>query len=247
MLIYPTNYLFLYSGSVKEITFHPLIAKPMFDIINKKLALQKFEKKAIIHCPNSVKAFDGLLYDQEYQATRYDLIIHFVYTLNEFKDILCDTIKQERLNPNGVIYFAYPKKGNKRYDKFIGRDEFFTIVDMNADGYVGDSPIKFNKMVSLDDTFTIIGLKHDTQPRHNTQPSQCVSAYVERIPELVRYIKSYPDVLKIFKALTPGYQRGWARYVYAVKSEATQEKHLQEMIMILRAGFKSIDLYRQRK
>ena len=51
----------------------------------------------------------------------------------------------------------------------------------------------------------------------------------------------------MFNKLTPGYQRGWARYVYGVKNEDTKAKRLTEMEDILKKGFKSIDLYRQNK
>lgn len=219
----------------------------MNEIILQKLGLAKFNDKAIINCPEYLSTFEGIAHDTVLGSRPYDLIIHFVFTLDEFKNHLEDIIANNRLNPGGVVYFAYPKKGNKRYDRYIGRDDFFTVIDMDNDGYVGTSDIKFNKMVALDDTFTVIGLKHLSVRKRNTQPSQCVSAYTDRIPELVNALQATPDALTLFSRLTPGYQRGWARYVYAVKTPATQHKHFEEMIDILRKGYKSIDLYRQDK
>jgi hypothetical protein len=219
----------------------------MDEIIFKKLAMAKYARKAIIACPDDVEAFAGLDYDDRLGTGRYDMVLHFVFTLDAFVDRLNDIIAHDRLNPGGVVFFAYPKKGNKRYAQYIGRDDFFTVIDMDNDGYVRQSVVKFNKMVAFDDTFTIIGLKHDDRRRRNTQPSQCVGTYVDRIPEIQARLAATPDVLSLFDALTPGYQRGWARYVYAVRTEATMARHLEEMVTILRAGYKSIDLYRQAK
>ncbi len=219
----------------------------MDDIICKKLALDKYARMAIIARPDDVTAFDGLDCDDRLGTGRYDMVLHFVFTLDEFVSRLTDIIAHDRINSGGVVYFAYPKKGNKRYAQYIGRDDFFTVIDMDNDGYVGQSDVKFNKMVAFDQTFTIIGLKHDARRRRNTQPSQCVGAYADRIPELQARLAPHADVLALFDALTPGYRRGWARYVFAVRTDDTLKRHLDEMVTILRAGYKSIDLYRQHK
>ncbi len=219
----------------------------MDEIIFKKLALAKYARKAIIARPDDVEAFEGLDYDNRLGNDKYDMVLHFVFTLDEFVDRLTDIISHDRLNPGGVVYFAYPKKGNKRYTRYIGRDDFFTVIDMDNDGYVGQSAVKFNKMVAFDDTFTIIGLKHEAKRRRGTRPNQCVGAYADRIPELRERLAPRSDALAFFDALTPGYQRDWARYVFAVRTDATMDRHLEEMVAILRAGYKSADLYRQAK
>lgn len=217
----------------------------MDEIIFKKLALAKYARKAIIACPDDVEAFAGLDYDDRLGTGRYDMVLHFVFTLDAFVDRLNDIIAHDRLNSGGVVYFAYPKKGNKRYAQYIGRDDFFTVIDMDNDGYVGQSDVRFNKMVAFDDTFTVIGLKHEAKRRRSTQPSRCVGSYADRIPELRERLAPHADVLAFFDALTPGYRRDWARYVFAVRTEATMDRHLEEMVTILRAGYKSVDLYRQ--
>ncbi len=195
--------------------------------------------------PRDVDAFDGMACDRQLAPVKHDLILHFICTLEEFKEKLFDIIGHERLNAGGVVYFAYPKKGNKRYGEYIGRDDFFTVIDMNDEGYVAQSPVKFNKMVSFDETFTVIGLKHEIRRKGSSRPSQCVSAYVDKLPDLVKLLESHPHALDFFNRLTPGYQRGWARYVFAVKSEATLQRHFNEMLDILNKGYKSIDLYRK--
>ncbi len=212
-----------------------------------KLRFGKFEQKAIIQCPDDVKDFDGIAFDKELNRQKYDMVFFFVFSLEEFVTYLRKLIHDKILNPNGVAYFAYPKKGNKRYDTYIGRDDFFTVVDMDAGGYVDKSTVKFNKMVAFSEVFTVIGLKNEVQQRKSTQMSQCVDDYVEKIPLLEQCLARNRDALEKFRALTPGYQRGWARYVYGIKSQTTVDKHFEEMVLILLAGFKSIDLYRQNK
>ncbi|MCI6618452.1 MAG: YdeI/OmpD-associated family protein [Prevotella sp.] len=216
----------------------------MDQLLFRKLDLAKYARKAIIDCPEDVQAFDGIDFDRTLGAGRYDLVFHFIFSLDEFAARVHDLIRQDRINPGGVAFFAYPKKGNRRYDTYIGRDDFFTVIDMDNDGYVDDSDLKFNKMVAFNDVFTVIGLKHAHKRRQSRQPSQCVSAYVDRLPELIERLSAHPDALARFNSLTPGYQRGWARYVFGVSAEATVVRHLQEMADILVQGYKSVDLYR---
>ena len=217
----------------------------MDTVICQKLKLDKYEKKAILHCPHDIDAFQGLDFDTQMFTPPYDMVLVFIFSLQEFRQTIDHIIRHNTLSEGGVVYFAYPKKGNKRYDTSIGRDDFFTIIDMNDQGYVADSDIKFNKMVAFNDTFTVIGLKHDRQRRRSNAPSQCVGDYVDRLPQLAEALQQSPEARSFFQSLTPGYQRGWARYVYGVKTEATQRKHLQEAISCLEGGFKSIDHARQ--
>lgn len=144
-----------------------------------------------------------------------------------------------------MLYFAYPKKGNKRYAEYIGRDDFFSVIEMDDEGYVYDSAIKFNKMVAFGEIFTVIGLKHQEKRKsRSTQPSQCVADYVERIPDVRAHFANNQEVLDLYDRLTPGYQRDWARYIYSTKSEATTEKRFSEMEYILKQGYKTKDLFR---
>ena len=149
----------------------------------------------------------------------------------------------------GYLYIAYPKKGNKVYPDFVHRDEIFPSlnVDTNGDGYVGDSNIKFARMVSLDETFTIVGLKEvgSSKGKSSTDSSQCVDDYVKYIPEIEVYLSNNSVLSEFYKNLTPGYRKDWARYVYSAKQEATRKKRLSEMEMILSKGFKTKELYRQ--
>lgn len=218
----------------------------MNEALIKKLGIGKLEQKAILNLPEDVQDFEGLEFDTELQRERYDLILSFVFTLDELKSQLRKAVDENRLKEEGVLYFAYPKKGNKQYETYIHRDEILPSVEMDEDGYVFGSTIKFNKMVALNEIFTIVGLKNlPKRAQRSTQPSQCVSDYVDRVSDLEALLRGYPEALELFHALTPGYQRGWARYVFGVKTAATSQKRLQSMVEILLKGFKSIDLYRQ--
>lgn len=67
------------------------------------------------------------------------------------------------------------------------------------------------------------------------------------IDDIRSFLKNNEEVLAKYDALTYGYQKDWARYVYSAKREETQEKRLLEMVTILGEGYKSMDLYRREK
>jgi len=213
----------------------------------KKLSIEKFDKKLILNKPVDINEFDGIVFDMAIKKEKYDLIFAFIFSLDEFINLVKTVIEKDLLNSDGILYFAYPKKGNKQYKEYIGRDDFFGVADMDSDGYVFNSPVKFNKMVAFNEVFTVIGLKHEAKRKKSTQPSQCVSDYVERIPDLRKHFSNNTNLLTFFDQLAPGYQRDWSRYVFGVKNAATTEKRLVEMENILKQGYKSIDLYRRGK
>lgn len=171
----------------------------------------------------------------------------FIFSLEDFRKWVGKTIKEGLLENEGIIFCLYPKKGNKEYETWIGRDELIPSVNMDEDGYVDDSPLKFNTMLSFNDTFTAIGLKWVEKRKAVKKISQCVGDYADKIDELRAELASQPDVQEKYDKLTPGYKRGWARFVYAARNEDTIKKHLQQMIEILNTGYKSIDLYRADK
>jgi len=224
-----------------------IILNLMNDEIIKKFGIEKYNQKLFLNIPAGISDFDGMSFCTTQNEEKYDLIFAFVFSLNEFVDLLKSVIDNHLLNPGGVIYFAYPKKGNKQYKEYIGRDDFFEVVNMDDGGYINESPIKFNKMAALNDVFTVVGLKHEPTRKKSTQPSQCVMDYVERVPEIRKYFENKNDVLTLFDQLTPGYQRNWARYVFSVKNPVITDKRFAEMEHILKQGFKSLDLYRRCK
>ncbi|MDH6310222.1 hypothetical protein M2451_003187 [Dysgonomonas sp. PFB1-18] len=191
----------------------------MNESIVHRLQLKKHTDRLILNKPENIHHFDTLLpYDAAEKKEAYDLIVAFVFSLDQFMKNLQHVIDKKLLKPNGALFFAYPKKGNKEYKEYIGRDDFFECVEVDNDGYVKSSQLKFFKMVALNDTFTVIGLKHEViRKSRANQLSQCVSDYIDRIPDLQKYFAEENDILTFFNNLTPGYQRGWARFVYSTR------------------------------
>ena len=219
----------------------------MNSAIIQKFGIEKFAKKLILNKPADITDFDGIAFNLSVGKNKYDLIFAFIFTIDEFLNLLTKIINKDLLNVGGVAYFAYPKKGNRQYKEYIGRDDFFDVVAMDSDGYLFETDIKFNKMAAFNEVFTVIGLKHEVKRKKSVQPSQCVNDYTERLPELRNCFEDKNEVLALFDRLTPGYQRDWARYVFGVKNQSTTQKRLAEMESILKQGYKSLDSFRREK
>lgn len=223
----------------------------MAKTIVEKLNLQKYKKVAVLNIPEGVDYFAVFAHYETvlYTDSSYDLIFAFVLDMESLKELIVKVIEKNYLNKNGYIYLAYPKKGNKVYSTFIHRDDLLKGIGANEDGYVGTSNIKFARMVGLDDVFTVVGLKEDSQNRNqiSNKASQCVDDYIALIPNVEKDLQDTRELLAFYQSLTPGYRKDWARYVYSAKQEETRAKRREEMKMILGAGYKSRDLYRRDK
>ncbi|WP_416353377.1 YdeI/OmpD-associated family protein [Agrilactobacillus fermenti] len=66
------------------------------------------------------------------------------------------------------------------------------------------------------------------------------------IPKVSQLLQEDADVQAFFDSLTTGYQREWARYIFGAKAEATKQRHITDMKMILKAGYKSKRAYGSR-
>ncbi|MBP1044918.1 YdeI/OmpD-associated family protein [Enterococcus sp. BWM-S5] len=214
--------------------------------ITEKLQLTKYEKKMIIQRP-SADYFSDLLFDETSLSDQsVDLIIAFVKDMEEFKQLVDEVKKKKSLKENGLLYVAYPKKGNKMYETYVHRDEIFPSLHVNEeDGYIEGTSLKFNRMVSLDEVFTIVGIKNIVKKNTKKTKSQTVHDYTALIPQVEAVVSASPKAGELFATLTPGYKRGWAQYIFSAKQKATQEKRIKEMIDLLEKGFKSKELYRQ--
>lgn len=210
-----------------------------------KLKLSKYKNMVVINEPKDYQIF------KDYSTTLdglHDAIFVFVETLEEMVDLTQEIIHQQKLAENGYLFFAYPKKGNKRYPTFIHRDEIFPAMNVNEEGFVGTSAYKFSRMVSMDEVFTVIGLKRDTgKQKKSTAASQRVEDYVNKVDDIKAVLITHPEELSFYESLTPGYQKDWARYIYSAKQEATRQKRINQMIDILAQKYKSISLYQQKK
>lgn len=217
--------------------------------IIEKLSLNKYPTKLIIAKPEDLDDFNELEYDTSVNKEKYDMILTFIFSLEEYSNYLKLVIEKDLLNDKGYLFFAYPKKNNKKYAGYIDRDSFFQQVPIDEDGFVLDSNIKFARMVSLNDVFTVIGLKVENKKKRkatSTEKSQCVDDYIAHVEDIKQFLANNEEVLKTYLALTFGYQKDWARYVYSAKKKETQEKRLLEMESILADGYKSIDLFRRK-
>lgn len=210
-----------------------------------KLKLEKYENMAVLNQPSDYDLFNGY-------TTRlskdHDAIFIFVGTVKEMVDYTERMINEDLLLEKGYLFFAYPKKGNKRYDTFVHRDEIFPAMKVDEDGYIQSSDVKFSRMVSMDDVFTVVGLKREKKKaRKSSAASQCVADYEENVKDIEVLLADYPSAFTFYQGLTPGYKRDWARYIFSAKQEKTREKRQAQMIDILAQGYKSVDLYRQKK
>jgi Bacteriocin-protection, YdeI or OmpD-Associated len=213
-----------------------------------KLNLKKYASKVILNLPEDIDEFREIDFDTAVGKEKYDLIFTFVFNLEEFSNELHQVIEKQLLNEKGYLFFAYPKKNNPKYKEYIERDQIFPYINVGEDGYVAESNLKFSRMVSLNDIFTVVGLKSEKKKTASpSKKSQCVDDYIVHIDDIKRYLEKNGELLSTYNGLTFGYQKDWARYVYSAKREETQEKRLLEMEDILGEGYKSMDLYRRKK
>ncbi|EOI01658.1 hypothetical protein UAY_01066 [Enterococcus moraviensis ATCC BAA-383] len=214
--------------------------------IVEKLNLMRYPKKVIVNRPSKEYLSELSEAKTQFPTEPVDLLFIFVETMAEFKEIVTEVIQNQLLNKEGVLFVAYPKKGNKVYKTFVHRDEIFPTLQVDdEDGYIGNSTLKFNRMVSLDETFTVTGIKNIERKTKSKGVSSRVEDYLQFIPEVEAYLENYPKAKELFDKLTPGYQKDWTRYIYSAKQAQTQEKRKNEMVDILEEGFKSKELYRQ--
>lgn len=215
----------------------------------EKLNLTKYPAKLILNKPQDINDFNELEYDTKVNQGQYDLVFQFIFSIEDFLRSLQLIIEKQLVNDNGYLFFAYPKKNNKQYKEYIDRDRFLQEINLDEDGYVPESNLKFSRMVSLNDVFTVVGLKAAPKKakKSSAAKSQCVDDYLGNVEDIRRYLQPKEEILNLYNQLTPGYQKDWARYVYSAKRKETQEKRLLEMETVLGEGFKTMDLYRRNK
>lgn len=217
--------------------------------IIEKLNLTKYTTKAILHMPEDISDFQSLQYDTSLQEKPYDLIFAFIFSEEVFLEQVKQIIEKGGIADKGYVFFAYPKKNNAQYETYIERDRFMEIMPVDDEGYIKGSDLKFARMVSFNDVFTVVGLKSERKragKSASTKKSQCVDDYIAHVEDIKSYLMKDQELSVIFQSLTFGYQKDWARYVYSAKRKETQEKRLVEMESILREGYKSIALYRRK-
>lgn len=75
----------------------------------KKLMLEKFSNILVQNKPEDTAELEGLRYDT-IPSGRYDLVIAFVFGLDEMKQAILETDQCGLLNEGGYLYLAYPKR-----------------------------------------------------------------------------------------------------------------------------------------
>ena len=184
---------------------------PASDSLTKRLGLGKFQKRAVLGKARALADdfAEQEAYDTDLDSGKYDLIFSYILTLEELNERVWDTINHERLNPEGYLYIAYPKIGNKSYDTSVHRDAIFPKLGVDdGNGYVGDSTLKFARMVKLDDTFTLVGMKNDVKGKGKPTKASSgnVADYEKFIPDVKQYLEEgHPAAAKLYAELTPGY------------------------------------------
>lgn len=171
----------------------------------------------------------------------YKHILAYVHSLEEMQTALQTIHEQGALQEGGLIHLIYPKLRNSSGLVGIHRDDIFPYLQVDDEGYPEGLPYKFNRMLSADECYTLIGLKYVPRKAQasRSRASERVGDYEHLVPTLAEALAE--EVKPIFAGLTPGYQRGWARYLYSAKQEATQKSRLERMMALLLAGVKSID------
>jgi hypothetical protein len=213
-------------------------------IINK-LNLTKYSNLAVLNQPDDYDLFAGYKTDI---SGDHDGIFIFVESVEDMVEHTQSIINGQHLQEKGYLFFAYPKKGNKRYNTYVHRDEIFPALKVGEDGYVENSDIKFSRMVSMDDVFTVVGLKREKKPaQKSTTASQCVADYEDNVHDVEKLLTEYPNEQQFYKALTAGYQKDWARFIFSAKQQKTREKRQAQMVEVLSQGYKTMDLFRQKK
>jgi hypothetical protein len=218
--------------------------------IMEKLNFSKYPTKLIMNKPVDFADFNDIEFDRAIAKEKYSMIFIFIFNLEDFSEYTQLIIEKQLLTDKGYVFFAYPKKNNPKYEEYIERDRFFSQMPVDEEGYVLKSTLKFSKMVSLNEVFTVIGLKSEVKKKAKTsiaEKSQCVDDYVDYVEDIKEFLKNNKELSDRYNDLTFGYQKDWARYVYSAKRKETQEKRLIEMEAILGEGYKSLDLYRRKK
>lgn len=200
----------------------------------EKLGFTKYQHISLDHVPAPLSVLvDDLTVEPISMAT--DLRVVFALSLPEMKARINQVAADKQLAADGVVYLLYPKLASKQYQG-IHRDALFSFLAINhTTGEIGSTGLKFSRMRSFNADFTMIDLRWlSAAPRRQTT-SQRVSDYADRVQDLAQRLSGEPAAASYFSELTPGYQRGWARYVYSPKQAATQQTHFDQAVAALTA------------
>ena len=215
----------------------------MSDITNqlrKKLHLATFQSIGLYNRDSHSTELDTLrtVNDLVQKGQSFDVIFVHTYQVEEMATMLNLFWQEKMITESGLAYLVYPKLNNQYYPG-IHRDEIFPKLGIDdALGLMPGTHYKFNRMVRLNDVFTIIGIKHLSQKEvekiqvGNNQPSVSgrVADYIQYLPDLETKLKEEAEALyQAFTKLTPGRQRNWAREIYSARTQTTRDKRFLKL------------------
>lgn len=215
----------------------------------RKLRWEKCPRRLVLNLPEGVDVLAGHDSDTVVRQPPYDLILAFTATLEEMSAAIRKVDRECLLAEGKTLYLVYPKLKNPRGMAPIHRDAIFPFLRVEEQtGIVSGTAFRFNAMFRLDDSYTVVGLKLDGNGKPRREgPSQLADDYLEAIEPLRQLLTDAPDALAAYDALPQGYRKSWARSVFSAQTEATRERRAEEMKTIIRAGYKSKELYQQDK
>ena len=217
--------------------------RPMSSTLLKKLRLKETDTFLVIAPPAITSYFEEVKPDHTIKSNcSYHAVFITVETLSELYNKTHEMINRQLIALNGRLLIAYPKKGNKLNKPFLHRDDLFPTLAVDKEGFIQGTNFKFNQMVSLDENYTVVGIKQvnkESRQKNTIKPSQCIADYEHRVPDVIQLLTHETNALDFYQQLTPGYQKGWARYIFSAKQAATQSKRLNDTIDYLNKGIKA--------
>lgn len=210
----------------------------------EKLKIASIKSLVQLNIPNEYKDYLNQ-YPSLPLSKDHEVVLTFTTDNKSFFKTLETLVKQDPVINNGSLWVCYPKRGNKLYPSTVHRDEIFPKVDMDEEGFVFKTVYKFNRMLGLDDTFTLLELKK----LENYKPTNTISHrgadFLKYIPEVEELLKADPEAYKAYQDLTPGYRKDWAVHIFSAQTEATKQKRILETIDLVKKGHKNMTTYRQ--
>ena len=85
--------------------------------IVEKLNLTKYQHPVILNRPQAEYLSEFASAAQQLPSEPVELFFAFVKTMAEFQEIVSMVIEGQHLVENGLLYVAYPKKGNKMFGR----------------------------------------------------------------------------------------------------------------------------------
>lgn len=165
--------------------------------------------------------------DLKNSRDKYDAVFVHVYSVGEMKAQAFYWDVSQELSQEAYLYYLYPKLTNKQGLAGIHRDSIFPSLEVDeTTGQVKGTKFYFSRMISLNDTFTIVGMKRLEGAKRKKKNQETVLNYEEAIFEIVTQLG---ELGPVFTALSPSQQRQWAQQIYSAKRPETVQKRYAKL------------------